>query len=378
MLSNVPDESAPCAGDETDDGASMLAFGDRRRRARASLPTRNVQETSSNGGSSSCAVSQEGLVDADADDAIERERHEQHEQQQQVATLKRRWGELLDRVDEQLTQGKTRVRPTGSRGHDDIMQLWGKLTWPAVYLSHAAHRELSNDEVEMLARMAPIAAQAERDLNSELRISISISGSYDNLVQTLTEPTTATDAHPALAYRQAMTGLASAIQTLHVDYGVDLGGDLRDALMSIPIVAHLTLHDGDDAFSQSETPAELVFVTLSEHPAPGVVDGVCVECCATLTNGDESTSPTFNLSRGVVFSDATAGIACVAMSTLTELGAEVQTREAATLLKLHPDTAELFFEHAFDGSQGGHLGDGDLRGPPIVGGTETVYNYLSW
>lgn len=380
MLLEAPAHADGDSGDSGDSGdtavpTSTVAPSAQRRRARGSFPGRN-------GGSSSTTEAPGEDAETAAERAASERREQQQRQRQQeqrVMALKRSCGELLDSIDEQLIQGKTAAQPTGARTHEEVMQLWGKLAWPAVVVSYSAHGEVSDDDVEMLERMVPLAAEAEHALQDELRIPIALSKSYDKLVQTLVDSESPLDAHPALAYRQAMHDLGSAIQTLHANHGVDFGVDLRDALMSIPVVAHLTLQDGDAAFTQTVEPAELVFVTLAERPPSEVVDGVCFECCAALTAEHRGeTAPTFNLARGIVFSDATSGLACVATSTLTDLGAEVQTRGATTLLKLPADTAALFFEHAFDGSQGGQRGDGDLRPPPIVGGTETVYSYLSW
>lgn len=330
------------------------------RRRRSSVPTEVVN--GGDGGDAEDDVSSHGASSASKD---------------AIFALKRQWGMLLDRIDEELTRGDSRVNPTGLQTQDQIMQLWGKLTWPMVFVSQTLPGSLQPEDAEILQRTIPIAVDAETALENELRIKIGLSCVYADLIQSLT---THTPVPTTLSFRRAAAGIAAVIQSIHDNAGIDLGDDFRNTFLSIPLVAQLTLKDGADSFSKTDAGGELLLVSLYDRPPPtGIVEHVCAECRATLDSvATGGAPPSFNIARGIIFSDASVGIACVARSTLPEFGAVIDTGGRTPMLRLSMHAPDKFFDYAFDGRDGGPLGDGSSGIPAVWGTSEDVYAYVGW
>ena len=311
--------------------------------------------------------------------------------------LKASWGRLLDRIEDMLSSESSRVRPTGSRTLEEVMQLWGKVTWPIVFLTRLRNKSLDDattvldgTEADLLRRSIDHAINAEPLLEEELRTSIGLADAYATLRARIHE--SRRSASP-VAFDEACALLATAVREMQTSTGIcvesDDGGGcgLLSAFTSLHVIGHLNVvnvtdtrestdaTDPTDAtttdattdatdhsphfhvdsdyytvcepgstiqFMRSADPGELLVVSLRPHHA-SIMQHVCTESAAALSGG--SAESLVHISRGVMFSDATLGIACLATSVLPDLGIELN--ETASKAVLSTNGTGRFFDCAF-------------------------------
>lgn len=361
-----------------------------RRRVRGSVP-----------GGRSRSLSRGALPtpgDADGADGVDLE--ERTRLMEDIQQLKAMWGHVVDRIEEALVGGNSRARPTGSRSQEEIMQLWGKVTWPLVFLTRlrkvsvgdATSVALHHTEASMLKLSIGHAIEAERVLEEELRIPVNISDSYKLLESRIY----ASKKHSSpVPFDNACALLSAAVHAMQKATGIYFDGDnLLNSLTTMSVLAHFnvtrrtTAEDGDAShkppdgllttpaapaasndpsipdtlnaqpkgvymvhdlststrFEQSEQPGDLVVVSLRPCTfAADFMHHICSEISTSLNTTISEYS--VNTSRGIMFSDTGLGIACLATSVLPDLGIELDDAGSRALLSSH--SVERFFEYAF-------------------------------
>ena len=304
--------------------------------------------------------------------------------------LKAIWSRVLDRVYEVLTSPTSRAQPRGRQSQEEIMQLWGKVTWPLVFLSRlrtqsvgdAASVALQDTEASMLKRSIEHAIEAESALEEELRISIGLSDSYRLLESSL--HTSKKHSSP-VPFDNACALLAAAVREMQEATGIYLDGDnLLNSLATLSVLAHFNVTreatepdcacmpttpdaqptaDGcpthaacvPTRFEHSNEPGDLVVLSLRPCAfASDFMHHICNESSTSLNATIvESVVP---ISRGIMFSDRGLGITCLATSVLPDLGIELD--EGGSKALLSSKGTERFFEYAF----------ADETASPAVGG----------
>ena len=244
-----------------------------RRRGRVSVPGERSRLRSRRGGLPT-------PEDADGLEPDERARLMQDLQQ-----LKAMWSRVIDRIEEALTDGSSRAIPTGSRPHEEIMQLWGKVTWPLVFLTRlraasvgdATSVALHDTEASMLKRSIDHAIEAERVLEEELRIPIGLSDAYRVLESSIH----ASKKHASpVPFDNACALLATAVHGMQKATGIC--DNLLNGLTTLSVLAYFnvtrktTAEDGDASDTShtshtshtSQTPQDRLLAALAPPAAP--------------------------------------------------------------------------------------------------------------
>jgi len=256
---------------EDDGGVSTMpepAWGGRRR-GRGSVP-----------GARSRLRSRGALpTPGDADGVGPEERARLMEDLQQ---LKAMWSRVLDRIEEALTSRSSRAMPTGSRSQEEIMQLWGKVTWPLVFLTRfrtatvgdATSVALHDTEASMLKLSIGHATEAERVLEEELRLPIGLSDSYRLLESSIH----ASKKHSSpVPFDNACALLAAAVHDMQKATGIYFDGDnLLKSLTTLSVLAHFnvtrktTAEDGDASHTPHtpHTPQDNLMTTQAAPVVP--------------------------------------------------------------------------------------------------------------
>jgi hypothetical protein len=219
--------------------------------------------------------------DADGVDTVGPE--ERARLMEDLQQLKAMWSRVIDRIEEALTDGSSRAMPTGSRSQEEVMQLWGKVTWPLVFLTRlrtasvgdATSVALHDTEASMLKRSIDHAIEAERVLEEELRIPIGLSDAYRVLESSIH----ASKKHASpVPFDNACALLAAAVHDMQKATGIYLDGDnLLNGLTTLSVLAYFnvtrntTAEDGD-ASHASHTPQDSLLATLASPPAPAAPD----------------------------------------------------------------------------------------------------------
>lgn len=281
-----------------------------------------------------------------------------------VLKLKSTSGRLLDAIEECMTNGSSTIRPRGNRTMEEVMQLWGKLTWPILVVSALRSRSASDTadtiDAAMLRRAIGFALDAEPDLEEELRISTGLSAAHTAILDALEHP----DGTRSLRFERAAVALGASFKRIQEATKLCFGAASLSLCTSLPVLTHFSatsvapdaeddLSDlitgagdsgdsGDSAdyvihahqfsdsgatvrVAQRDAPSDLVLVALHhKYPATPLstdfVHYVCHESAVSMTT--PSTHAQSNISKGVMFADHELGLACIAGSTLSELGIE--------------------------------------------------------
>jgi hypothetical protein len=288
-----------------------------------------------------------------------------------IDSLKKTWARMLDNIESMMTSGNSNLSPKGTREIDDVMQLWGKVTWPLLFLTRLKSKNVlpggtfHNTDMSILRRSIECASDSEILLNDELRTTIGLSGAYANILASIEENKKhATSFH----FDRAIAVLADAVKDMQKHTGIYFEDNFLNPFTSLPVLAHLsTSREGEhNTFSHSEpqspqtssqcstngitfktsnSPSDLVVISL--RPSSMLAE--------TLQHVYEETSVSLscptkdsvsNIARGVMFSDAESGIACLATSVLCDLGVELDDVGSKLVLK----NSYEFFDATFLGS----------------------------
>lgn len=328
-----------------------------RRRQRDSVPGRSKANTNPSG-NDAVVSSMDGESQGGEGDWIQ--------------GLKAMWGRLLDHIEEVMNGGTSKISPRGTLTTEEVMQLWGKVTWPLVFLTRlkskgtdaASPRSFDEKDVSMLRMSVQHAIHSESSLSDELRINIALAKAYDTVLNSVV-----TEATPSFQFDEAVAALATAVKNMQRDTGLYFGASILQEFTSLPILVHLSVTQTDTPGSTSSSktdsenlidraytidnthfetqtsPSDLVVVAL-QHCAMSrsLMRHICHETTASLLQPPpESLS---NISRGVVFSDTETGVACLAVSVLAELGAEIDESGSKLIVN---DTGH-FFGNVFNGA----------------------------
>lgn len=332
-----------------------------RRRQRDSVPGRSKGNTSQSG-NDALVSSMDGESQGDEGGWIQ--------------GLKAMWGRLLDHIEEVMKGGTSNISPRGALTTDEVMQLWGKVTWPLVFLTRlkskgtdaASSRSFDEKDVSMLRTSIAHAIHSESSLNDELRINISLAEAYDMVLNSVV-----TEAIPSFQFNKAVAALATAVKNMQRDMGLYFGDSVLQEFTSLPVLVHLSVTQtdsdtlgsstsssesgsenridgaytiGNTHFETQTAPSDLVVVALQHCCAmsSSLMHHTCHETTASLLQPTPESLQ--NISRGVVFSDTETGVACLAVSVLAELGAEIDESGSKLILN---DTGH-FFENVFNGA----------------------------
>ena len=118
---------------------------------------------------------------------------------------------------------------------------------------------------------------------------------------------------------------------------------------TLPIVAHLGLDETQDIQPMPRDQSELVLVCTHSGLATvrDLLPTLCREVTECMQSADEGDVDGF--ARGVFFSDAELGVACLATSLLTDLGASVT--DDGEFVAVGDQAVDEFFDVAFLGSR---------------------------
>ena len=263
---------------------------------------------------------------------------------EELQQLKSIVARVVDRIEEALTNGQAQVQPTGTHTHEGVMQLWGQLTWPIVLLGHVRSKStdwraavLNDAESVVLKQSIEHALHAERVLNKELRVTLGLSQAFELVESSIFSSTRWSK---SVAFDRACASLSAAVQQMQKTTGIyiDKNNDILGNFNSLQIVAHLRVaaipptsytpdysaHETSLAthFTWSDKPADLVLISLRKAAfADELVHAMCHESSMSLGVANDVSQ--LNVSCGVMFSDASTGMACLATSVLDEFGIEL-------------------------------------------------------
>jgi len=280
---------------------------EKRRRGRGSAPTRPRP---------TCESSSSDLENPD-------DRSKLMEELQQLKIIMAR---AVDRIEESLTNGQARVHPTGTHTHEDVIKLWGQLTWPIVLLGHIRSKPIDGKtalvngaESFVLQQSIDNAVHAERVLDEELRVTLGLSESFELVASSLFSSTRSSK---PVAFDRACAFLSAAVQNMQETTGIyiDKNNDILGNFSSLQVVAHLradlpTAYTPTQ-FTISDKKADLVILSLRKS-AFANVHAMCHETAIGV-----ALAP-LHVACGVMFSDASTGIACLATSVLDEFEIEL-------------------------------------------------------
>lgn len=241
---------------------------------------------------------------------------------------------------------------------------FGTLILPFLFVSHLKNKpehieNIGRDESDMLKHSIRLSADAETELNHELQLSLELSHAFGRLLRAVNS---SRDYGGDVAFAKAAAACSAAVHAMQKQSNIAFEC-LHPTIL--PIRAHYDVdassHTDDDVvvefnrvltrFSPTSD-GELVVVSLRPLPDdPKLMHMIHEEIADALKNpvGEDTL---VNLSRGVVWSDAEMGIACLATSKLAGLGAAVDADgQHLVFLDQDAETAARFFETVFVGSQ---------------------------
>ena len=310
--------------------------------------------------------------------------------------LKSVWGGLIDRIDEVMKSGRSKISPRGNLTTDEILALWGTVTWPIVFLTGLRSKltgsdTLLNDEyISLLKISIEHGIQSESTLNNELRANISLSHAYNAVLRSV-----AAENKNTFQFDKAVALLATSVKEMQSETGIHIDDSFTHEFSSLPILAHFSVSGPDDdglttshtgpvelgtssssstsssstsssstssstttttsgpndhmvgniRFRTCTTPAHLLVVGLQHcEMSPELMDHICHETAASLEQPLPESMP--NITRGILFSDTQTGVACIAVSELPGLSAEIN--ESGSKLVLNEK--ERFFDDVFSGA----------------------------
>lgn len=271
---------------------------------------------------------------------------------------------ILDRVEEMLTNGQTRVRPTGRLTTEAIMSNFGALMSPIVFLTHLRSKPfdstgplLMDTEAAILRQSIDHAIHAEHILDEELRVTLGIAASLRLVASSLRVSTRGVT---SVAFDRACATLSTAVHQMQETTGIYIDkNDILPAFTTLHVLAHVCVADTSDAavaapdytahessqtthFTRSTTPADLIVVSLRNTTLPDeVLHSVYHESAVSLKSMNDASYS--NILHGVMFSDASAGIACLATSVLPEFGIALSGKTASVAIAYAPTLFELAF-----------------------------------
>lgn len=272
-----------------------------------------------------------------------------------VLEKKKVWSVILDQIDHSLTTNSS-VISHGKLNIDEILHFWGQVVWPVVFLTRLKEKTntrlpIDTTDIDILRRSIQTAGEAETQLREELNIKIHLSGVYDDVLKSLEE----SRAHKRSFKTDKTIAMAAlAIKNMQQETGIHFDdAHMQRGLNSINIVAHLSVDAVDSVdgvervqFSKNDVASDVVVVSLQHFTEDNttIFDHVLHET-ATSFQSPPPRESLANISRGILFSDLETGIACLAVSSLAELGAEID--EENNRLIIHKTSS--FFDETFLG-----------------------------
>lgn len=240
---------------------------------------------------------------------------------------------------------------------EEISTKFGTLILPFLFVSHLKNKsDLGRDERNLLKRSVRLSADAETELNHELQLSLELSHAFGRLVRAVD----ARDYGGDVAFAKAAAACSAAVHAMQKQSSIAFEC-LHPTIL--PIRAHYNVdaesHTDDDVvvefnrvltrFSPTSD-GELVVVSLRPLPDDPIMHMIHEEIADALKNPVVEDT-LVNLSRGVVWSDAEMGIACLATSKLAGLGVAVDSDGQHLVLdQADAETAARFYETVFVGS----------------------------
>ena len=299
-------------------------------------------------------------------DSNYRPEEEEEDDENWIESLKRLWGRLLDNIEDVLTRGGTKASPKGKLDTDEVMKLWGKVTWPLIFLTRLKSKSASPGgslpatDMSILTRSIQCAVDSEPELADELRTHIGLAEVYADLLSSVEDNKKRAT---SFGFDKAIASLASAVKDMQDRTGIYFEDTFMQPFTSFPVLAHLSTHASNDdtespqhehanpfcvdgvTFHASSTPSDLVVVSLRPLTSRDqTMDNVYRESSASLRCPPLESVP--NIAKGVIFSDAENGVACLATSVLSDLGVEFDDVGLRLILK----NTSAFFDTAFLGS----------------------------
>jgi hypothetical protein len=262
------------------------------------------------------------------------------------------------------------------------MKLWGKVTWPLIFLTRLKSKSavpggsLLATDMSILTRSIQCAIASEPELADELRTHIGLSEAYSDLLSSVEDNKKRAT---SFGFDKAIASIASAVKSMQDRTGIYFEDSFMHPFTSFPVLAHLSTHASQNdtesqqhehanivcvdgvTFHASGTPSDLVVVSLRPLASRDqTMDNVYRESSASLRCPPlESVS---NIAKGVIFSDAENGVACLATSVLSDLGVEFDDVGLRLVLK----NTGTFFDTAFLGSSGGCDSEEDESTPKRI------------
>lgn len=297
-----------------------------RRRGRTSVPPRAAPS------------GPREAVEAACDEAFEDE----------LQQLKAMVAQMLDRIEASLIDSKT-IRPRGGLTMEEIMQRFGRLVYPMVFLKRLRSKAIGIGDNEKLNfkkspktdsfyRSISSAIEAEEELNAELRIDLGMGSTLQKFYYCMNDP-----GRLLSTFYQLELDTARARDTFSIGFDtlVDIKTAVRAGSFSVERVLKDTIdpsvytvhYDGTHAFVFKANPDSPDFVILSTHAHTLDDDAICMACKQvglTLANHTEDSDET--TANGILFSDDRSGMLCIASSALDDLHASVS---AATVFRGH-------------------------------------------
>lgn len=245
------------------------------------------------------------------------------------------------------TKMQTSAAPEDDKKHTQMLEMWGRVAHSTLFLGLLRRRAktigIAKEHSSLLHRSTEQAIHACKILGAEFEINTQLLGAIDAVS---TESFYHQGGATSVEFDHACAHFAHALAAIQQQEGIQLGSHKMD--IHIPIVARFDAeNDGDEithAVFTDEGDAIVVafapFLVTSE-----ILKEVAESTIAHITSPSEADARKF--SSGILFSDSSLGIACIAASTLEDLGVELCSVSKRILL---PNAAavDAFFKAAFD------------------------------
>ena len=271
-----------------------------------------------------------------------------------IINLKKMCSSILDDIEVQMST--TKLKFTGNMNIDDIMQLWGNLISPALFLTRLKYKKIESDDIDILRTSITAASEAAEKLSSEIGLNIKdeLPSAYRDVLKSLEESKLH---NRSFHVDKNFAIVAHSLKNMQCHTGVHFDDRyIQKVLNSINIITHLSAESGDGVhgvdgvqlseieYSFQKEKSDIVVVSLQHFSEEIAFEDVLHETATSLLKSPPPES-LGNISRGILFSDLETGIACIAVSALAELGAEID--EDGTSLIVNKTNS--FFNETFIG-----------------------------
>ena len=266
-----------------------------------------------------------------------------------IFNLKKMCSSILDDIEVQMST--TKLKFTGNINIDEVMQLWGGITWPAVYLTHLKTKKIDSGDVDILRTSITAASEAAEKLSAEIGLNIKddLPNAYSNVLKSLEESKLH---NRSFHVDKSIAVVAQSLKNMQLNTGVHFDDrNIQKVLNSINIITHLSAESGDGVhgvdgvqFSERDVKSDIVVVSLQHFCDEIEFEDVLHETATSLLKSPPQES-LGNISRGILFADLETGIACIAVSALAELGAEIDEDGTSLIVS----KTNSFFNETFIG-----------------------------